>query len=246
MNEWLRISILLCIFGFLKEIRPSEPFIYEYLTGPWWNISAEEVVQEVYPVGTYAYLAQLIIVFLITDLLRYKPLIILLALAGVVVWSMLIWSTTLLEVQILECAVAIIGNEAYVQSPESLDDDKILKLTRKRRSISNVIPDDSSDEEMISACCSTNTHSFKTIDSTLHLYEMKKRSDIRSLSNIIVKPALKRRGRPKGIDSTVIGLTKKVKDNKQRKKIPFTEKSVEEKMKIMLKWIVQDVDIDSD
>lgn len=102
MNEWLRISVFLCTFGFLKEIRPSEPFIYEYLTGPWWNNTSEQIMQEVYPVGTYAYLAQLVIVFLITDLCRYKPLIILLGLSGIVVWSLLIWSQTLFQLQVLE------------------------------------------------------------------------------------------------------------------------------------------------
>ncbi|KAF5270463.1 hypothetical protein FQA39_LY08341 [Lamprigera yunnana] len=102
MQDWLRISILLCVFGFFKEIRPSEPFIFEYLIGPWWNNTSEQVMQQVYPVGTYAYLAQLVIVFFITDLCRYKPLIVLMAVAGVVVWSMLIWSKTLFQLQVLE------------------------------------------------------------------------------------------------------------------------------------------------
>lgn len=102
MEKWLRISLLLCIFGFLKELRPSEPFVYEFLIGPWRNITDEQVNQEVYPVGTYAYLAQLVIVFLITDLSRYKPLIIVLGLSGIAVWSMLLWTESLLELQILE------------------------------------------------------------------------------------------------------------------------------------------------
>lgn len=102
METWLKVSLLLCIFGFLKEFRPSEPFIYEYLIGPWRNITDQQVNQEVYPVGTYAYLAQLGVVFLITDLCRYKPLIILLGLSGIVVWGMLIWTTNLFELQILE------------------------------------------------------------------------------------------------------------------------------------------------
>ena len=102
MNNWLIISLLLSVFGFLKEIRPSEPFVYEYLIGPWKNLTEAQVNQNVYPVGTYSYLAQLIIIFLITDLCRYKPLIIVLGLMGIVVWSMLIWSKELFEIQILE------------------------------------------------------------------------------------------------------------------------------------------------
>lgn len=102
MQSWLKVSLLLCIFGFLKELRPSEPFVYEFLIGEWRNVTEEQVSQDVYPVGTYAYLAQLVVVFLITDLCRYKPLIIALALSGVVVWSMLLWTESLLELQILE------------------------------------------------------------------------------------------------------------------------------------------------
>lgn len=64
--------------------------------------------QEVYPVGTYAYLAQLVVVFLITDLCRYKPLIITLGLSGIVTWVMLLWTTSLLELQILEVNMGFI------------------------------------------------------------------------------------------------------------------------------------------
>ncbi|XP_058445950.1 thiamine transporter 1-like [Malaya genurostris] len=113
MQQWLKISLLLCTFGFLKEIRPSEPFIVDYLAGPWRNITMTEVVQEVFPIGTYSYLSQLVVIFLVTDLLRYKPLIVVNGLAGVIVWSMLIWTTTLQALKILEvfygtyCAVEI-------------------------------------------------------------------------------------------------------------------------------------------
>jgi solute carrier family 19 (thiamine transporter), member 2/3 len=70
MEQWLKISLLLCTFGFLKEIRPSEPFITNFITGEWRNITDEQVNREIFPVGTYSYLAQLVIVFLITDFLR--------------------------------------------------------------------------------------------------------------------------------------------------------------------------------
>ncbi|XP_017083787.2 thiamine transporter 1 [Drosophila eugracilis] len=102
MKEWLKISCLLCVFGFIREIRPSEPYVTEYLLGPWRNISYEQLTQEVYPVGTYSYLVQLVFVFLITDFLRYKPLIITIGATGVIIWSMLIWTTSLVSLQILE------------------------------------------------------------------------------------------------------------------------------------------------
>ncbi|XP_018561323.1 thiamine transporter 1-like [Anoplophora glabripennis] len=103
MHDWFKVSLLLCIFGFLKELRPSEPFIYEFLIDQRWrNLTEEQVNQEVYPVGTYSYLAHLIVIFLITDLCRYKPLIVLLGASGIVIWGMLLWTETLLELQILE------------------------------------------------------------------------------------------------------------------------------------------------
>ena len=44
MKEWLLTTLLLCLYGFLKELRPSEPFITEYLIEPKWvNITLEEV-----------------------------------------------------------------------------------------------------------------------------------------------------------------------------------------------------------
>lgn len=46
MQPWLKISLLLCTFGFLKEIRPSEPFIVDYLAGPWRNLTMEQVQGE--------------------------------------------------------------------------------------------------------------------------------------------------------------------------------------------------------
>ncbi|KAJ8982528.1 hypothetical protein NQ317_018569 [Molorchus minor] len=103
MQDWWKISLLLSIFGFLKELRPSEPFIYEFLIDDRWrNVTEEQVNQEVFPIGTYSYLAHLVLMFLITDLCRYKPLIVLLGASGIVIWGMLLWTETLLELQILE------------------------------------------------------------------------------------------------------------------------------------------------
>ncbi|KAH8295103.1 hypothetical protein KR018_007212 [Drosophila ironensis] len=102
MKEWLKISCLLCVFGCVREIRPSEPYVTEFLLGPWRNITYDQLTNDVYPVGTYSYLVQLVFVFLITDFLRYKPLIITIGATGVIVYSMLIWTTSLISLQILE------------------------------------------------------------------------------------------------------------------------------------------------
>ncbi|KAH8311297.1 hypothetical protein KR044_005451 [Drosophila immigrans] len=101
-SSWLKVSYLLCVFGFLRELRPSEPYHAEILLGEWYNVTQDQVNRSVYPIGTYSYLALLIVVFLVTDFLRYKPLIIANALTGIVIWSVLIWTTTLLGLQIVE------------------------------------------------------------------------------------------------------------------------------------------------
>lgn len=101
MQEYFKISLILSAFGFLKETRPSEPFITDFIVD-FKNITVEQVNQDIFPVGTYSYLAQLVVIFLVTDLLRYKPLIILLGAAGVVIWSMLLWTSSVLSLQTVE------------------------------------------------------------------------------------------------------------------------------------------------
>lgn len=41
--EWYHISLLLCVFGFLKEIRPSEPFVSDYMQQPYRDVTDEQV-----------------------------------------------------------------------------------------------------------------------------------------------------------------------------------------------------------
>lgn len=52
-------------------MRPSEPFVTSFLSDDRWrNVTSEQVNRQIYPFGTYSYLCQLCIVFLITDILR--------------------------------------------------------------------------------------------------------------------------------------------------------------------------------
>ncbi|KAJ6632799.1 Thiamine transporter 2 [Pseudolycoriella hygida] len=95
MQLWVKTSLLLCAYGFFRELRPSEPFVVEFLSGEWRNITVDQVYREIYPWGTYSYLSLLILVFLITDMLRYKPIIIMSALVGIVLWSLLLWTTSI-------------------------------------------------------------------------------------------------------------------------------------------------------
>ncbi|KAI5642357.1 reduced folate carrier domain-containing protein [Phthorimaea operculella] len=95
MQDWIKVTLLLCMFGTLREIRPSEPFVTEFLSGEWRNVTEEQLNRDVYPVGTYSYLAQLVVIFLITDFLRFKPVIILSGLSGIAVYCILLWTESL-------------------------------------------------------------------------------------------------------------------------------------------------------
>lgn len=44
--SWRRISLALCLFGFLREIRPSEPFVTDFMIEPWRNLTIDDVRDE--------------------------------------------------------------------------------------------------------------------------------------------------------------------------------------------------------
>lgn len=101
MEQWMKISLLLSVFGFLREIRPSEPFITDFLVD-FKNLELDEVLRNVYPWGTYSYMLQAIVAFLVTDFLRYKPLIFVSGLSGVIIWGILLWGNTLYSIQLTQ------------------------------------------------------------------------------------------------------------------------------------------------
>lgn len=85
MNRLLRVLIALAAYGFFKEFKPSEPYLYEF-EHETLNISSEDLSARVYPVWTYSYLIFLIPVFLLTDILLYKPVIVAEAVSYLVCW----------------------------------------------------------------------------------------------------------------------------------------------------------------
>ncbi|XP_078677937.1 thiamine transporter 1-like [Branchiostoma floridae x Branchiostoma belcheri] len=97
-----RAILLLCFYGFFKEMRPSEPFLTPYLKGPDKNLTEEQVDNQIYPVWTYSYLACLLLVFLVTDFLRYKPVIIFEGLAYIGTWVLLLWGQGVLTMQFMQ------------------------------------------------------------------------------------------------------------------------------------------------
>lgn len=91
MKHWQWTTFLLCSYGFWKGIIPSVHFLTDYLAGPPANLTLIEIYSRVYPIWTYSYLCLLLIVLFLTDILRYKPVIILESLALIVTYVVLIW-----------------------------------------------------------------------------------------------------------------------------------------------------------
>ncbi|XP_062906830.1 thiamine transporter 1-like isoform X1 [Mobula hypostoma] len=100
-GSWLYPTVLLCFCGFFSNVRPFEPFFTPYLLGPDKNLT-EEQVKEVFPVWTYSYLVLLFPIFLATDYLRYKPVIIIQCAALIVTLFMLLYAQGLLAMQFVE------------------------------------------------------------------------------------------------------------------------------------------------
>lgn len=61
-----------------------------------------QVTNEINPVLSYSYMAVLVPVFLLTDYLRYKPVLVLQSMSHVSIWLLLLLGTTLLEMQFME------------------------------------------------------------------------------------------------------------------------------------------------
>lgn len=92
MIDWKVLTLVVCCFGFFKDLRPSEAYLTAYLTGPWKNLTATEVNNEVYPWWTYSYLIWLVPMFLLTDYFRYKPVLVVDGVAYITTWALLLWA----------------------------------------------------------------------------------------------------------------------------------------------------------
>ncbi|XP_077370559.1 thiamine transporter 1 [Festucalex cinctus] len=95
-------TLCLCAYGLFSNLRPSEPFLTAYLMGPDKNLTEAQVVSEIYPIWTYSYLALLFPIFLATDYLCYKPVLVLQATSFVVTYVMLAKAQGLRAMQLLE------------------------------------------------------------------------------------------------------------------------------------------------
>ena len=134
--RWAKATILLCMYGFFKEMKPSEPFLTPYLKAPPKNLTERELENEIYPVWTYSYLSALFVVFLVTDFLKYKPVIIVEGLAYLTTRILLIWASGVLAMQFMQLAYGIstgaeVAYYSYIYAAVSQDHyQKVTSYTR--------------------------------------------------------------------------------------------------------------------
>ncbi|XP_060842623.1 thiamine transporter 2-like [Rhopalosiphum padi] len=100
MKKWKKISLFVCVFAFVRELRPIEPFYTAYMTSPAINITLTQTARDVYAVGAYSCFGLIIIVFLITDYLKYKPVLIMDGICGIITYCSIVGHPSLLRMQI--------------------------------------------------------------------------------------------------------------------------------------------------
>ncbi|XP_072329570.1 thiamine transporter 2-like [Scyliorhinus torazame] len=101
-KEWVYPTVVLCTYGFFATMKPAEPFLTPYLVGPYKNFTIEQVTNQLFPIWTYSFLALLIPVFLITDYLQYKPIIIIQGVALVINYVLLLFANGMAAMRYLQ------------------------------------------------------------------------------------------------------------------------------------------------
>ncbi|VDD89498.1 unnamed protein product [Enterobius vermicularis] len=105
--HWQVTIILASLYGIIKDFRPATPFLTPYLISPYKNFTNEDLYSKIYPFWTYSYLVALIPVFFFTDILRYKPVVLLEASCLCSTWALLIWGKTVWQMQLMQIVFGV-------------------------------------------------------------------------------------------------------------------------------------------
>uniref|UniRef100_A0A8C5K311 Solute carrier family 19, member 3 n=1 Tax=Jaculus jaculus TaxID=51337 RepID=A0A8C5K311_JACJA len=108
-DSWIYPTVILCLYGYFSMMRPSEPFLIPYLSVPNKNLTSTQITNEVLPVWTYSYLVLLFPVFVLTDYLRYKPVIVLQGISFVVTWLLLLFGQGVMAMQVVEFVFGMVS-----------------------------------------------------------------------------------------------------------------------------------------
>ncbi|XP_067897781.1 thiamine transporter 2-like [Heterodontus francisci] len=137
-KEWVYSTFVLCTYGFFATMKPAEPFLTPYLVGPYKNFTIYQVTNQLFPIWTYSFLALLIPVFLFTDYLRYKPIIIAQGVALVINYILLLFADGMVAMQYLQfnngfVSASDVAYYSYIYSV--VDSEHYQKVTSYCRSI---------------------------------------------------------------------------------------------------------------
>ncbi|KAM6932366.1 thiamine transporter 1 [Lycodopsis pacificus] len=137
-TDWRYPTTLLCIYGFFSTVKPLEPFLILYLTGPDKNLTTEQVNNQIFPVWTYSYLSVLVPVFLLTDWLRYKPVVVFQCVTLFITTAMILWLKSVPAMQAMQFFYGVVtaSEVAYFSYIYSVVD---LKRYRKATSYSRSV-----------------------------------------------------------------------------------------------------------
>uniref|UniRef100_A0A2S2QP34 Thiamine transporter 2 n=1 Tax=Sipha flava TaxID=143950 RepID=A0A2S2QP34_9HEMI len=97
MKEWIKVTICVSLFAIFRDFRPVDSFYSSYLTSPAVNFTIEQVTEDIYPINAYATTALVIVMFLITDYVLYKPIVMLDALSSIVMYLLILEPVTLFK-----------------------------------------------------------------------------------------------------------------------------------------------------
>ncbi|XP_050433204.1 thiamine transporter 1-like isoform X2 [Adelges cooleyi] len=97
-KQWKYVAFLVCVFAMVREIRPIEPFFTSFLISA--NFTREEINEQIYAIGTYSCLVLAVVMFMVTDYFRYKPLIVADGVAGIFTYALLVGTPSLNRVKV--------------------------------------------------------------------------------------------------------------------------------------------------
>ncbi|VVC24855.1 Reduced folate carrier,Major facilitator superfamily domain [Cinara cedri] len=107
MHSWTMIIVLVVVFGFAVEFRPTDHFMTAYFTGPRINITTAQVTDELPHLEDYSSILAFLVIMIITDYyLLYKPVMLFNVFCGILVYGNLVMLPNFLRLKMAKLCVA--------------------------------------------------------------------------------------------------------------------------------------------
>ncbi|KAL3991112.1 Reduced folate carrier family protein [Acanthocheilonema viteae] len=127
--HWKHVAYFICLFGMIKKFRPATPFLTPFLVSSCKNFTDVQLYSQIYPLWTYSYLVALIPIFFLTDILRYKPIVVLEAMSYCASHAIILWGNKVWQMQLMEIifGLSTASDIAYVSYMYAVVDQKHFK-----------------------------------------------------------------------------------------------------------------------